>query len=316
MTTNEILDDIGLEYDYCTECINNTDKSIKELEYKVARLVDDGRYINITRKYKIDNSFYKGELFQKNYGKNLLIGMNSVYNKIVKAKKIDYASSVGRLERAKNKYNSQAKLMGISINEEYFLMLTKLIMFKNNKKILIAEQKELVAKEKQRLREQEKLLEDIAREKERIAKERRYYEATIKDCDDAKREEIKSKLSELDKREQDVEYRENNQKSGWLYITSSSAMPNYTKIGVTRRYQPLIRLQELSSASVPYPFVCHGLVFSDDVFELEANVHKYFDMQRVNKSNRHKEFFTISPQEAIDVLTNEFNCDIIYVDNQ
>ena len=35
----------------------------------------------------------------------------------------------------------------------------------------------------------------------------------------------------------------------------------------------------------------NGLVFNDDVFELEAKVHQYFDQKRVNAFNRHKEFF-------------------------
>ena len=127
--------------------------------------------------------------------------------------------------------------------------------------------------------------------------------------------EIQRQLAEIDKREKDIKYREKNQKAGWLYIAYTPSMPNICKLGVTRRYQPLIRLQELSSASVPFPFECKGLVFSNNVFELETNIHKYFDSQRVNKGNRHKEFFYITPEEAIEALKEEFNCKIIFVEN-
>ena len=92
-------------------------------------------------------------------------------------------------------------------------------------------------------------------------------------------------------------------------------MPNMTKLGVTKRLNPLVRIHELSSASVPFPFVCYGLVFSDNAFDLETKIHDYFDKQRVNKNNRHKEFFNISPQEAVNVLRNKFNCEVHFVDD-
>ena len=122
------------------------------------------------------------------------------------------------------------------------------------------------------------------------------------------------KRTEIDKRVQDCDYREKNQKAGFLYVARSDAMPNYVKLGVTRRLAPLVRLQELSSASVPFPFKCYGLVFSDDVFELEAKIHQYFDQKRVNAFNRHKEFFNITPAEAVHVLTNKFKCKVTFVD--
>ena len=124
----------------------------------------------------------------------------------------------------------------------------------------------------------------------------------------------KEQIAEVDKRVQDCDYREKNQKAGFLYVAKSDAMPDYVKLGVTRRLNPLVRLQELSSASVPFPFKCYGLVFSDDVFELEAKIHQYFDQKRVNAFNRHKEFFNITPAEAVYVLTNKFNCKVTFVD--
>lgn len=51
-----------------------------------------------------------------------------------------------------------------------------------------------------------------------------------------------------------------------------------------------------------------------DIFDLETRVHEYFDDKRVNKENKHKEFFYVSPKEAIDVLRNEFHVDVHFVD--
>ena len=42
-------------------------------------------------------------------------------------------------------------------------------------------------------------------------------------------------------------------------------------------------------------------------------MHKYFDAQRVNKD---REFFAITPQQAIDALKDYFKVDIWYVDDE
>ena len=143
------------------------------------------------------------------------------------------------------------------------------------------------------------------------------YEQNLADAaSESTRKEFEAKLAEIDKRVQDIDYRTNNMRAGYLYITSTPAMPNIVKLGVTRRLNPLRRIQELSSASVPFPFVCHGLVFSDDVFALETAIHKYFDAQRVNKENGHKEFFAIGPNDAISALRDVFHVDVHFVNEQ
>ena len=83
------------------------------------------------------------------------------------------------------------------------------------------------------------------------------------------------------------------------------------KIGCTRRLNPTIRVKELSSSSLPMPFEANCFVFSDDCFELENNMHHYFDNKRV-AANR--EFFSIEPKEAIDVLKDVFNQEVHFVD--
>ena len=130
------------------------------------------------------------------------------------------------------------------------------------------------------------------------------------------KQDLECQLEEIEKTIQIKTNRINNSKAGYLYITATKAMPNMTKLGVTRRLNPLVRIQELSTASTPWPFVCYGLVFSDDAFDLETRIHEYFDNKRVNKENKHKEFFYITPQEAIKVLKEEFGCDIHFVNEE
>lgn len=63
------------------------------------------------------------------------------------------------------------------------------------------------------------------------------------------------------------------------------------KIGMTRRLEPMDRIYELSSASVPFPFDLHAMLYSDNAPELEYALHKVFDHQRLNLANSRREFY-------------------------
>ena len=58
--------------------------------------------------------------------------------------------------------------------------------------------------------------------------------------------------------------------------------------------EPMERVNELGSASVPFPFDVHGLIFSDDAVSLEHELHTIFNNKRVNKVNLRKEIFKVS----------------------
>lgn len=291
---------------------NELEVKIFEYERRLGALVEQNMAVIPTRQYRIDGSEAKGQKFQENYGKNLLIGFNTYVQ--TKEKTINESNCYRVLElidEAFSRFNKQGNLLGITINSKYKELRCEIIKYKLQLKILKAQEREQLREEKRRLKEQEKLLEEAERTKRELAKERKHYTQLLgRAIDEVEQEQIKAKLSEIDKREADVDYRLENAKAGWLYVISSTALQGMVKIGATKRLNPFIRIRELSSASIPYPFVCHGLVFSDDVFALENSIHQHFDEQRVNKTNGHKEFFEITPKEAIDILTNKFNCKV------
>lgn len=306
------LEEIGYERLVPTMANDELEKAIFNVECDIAFMTANDTLITITRQYRIDGSEAKGRKFQENYGKNLLIGFNSYFQTKEKAvTEANYFKTIELVNNAYERFNRQGALVGISISLEYLKARMKIMEYKLQLKTLKAQEREQLREEKRRLKEQEKLLEEAERTKRELAKERKHYTQLLgRTIDEAEQEEIKAKLSEIDKREADVDYRLENAKAGWLYVISSPALQGMTKVGCTRRLSPFVRIRELSSASIPYPFVCHGLVFSDDVFALETAVHQYFDDKRVNKTNKHKEFFEITPKEAIDVLTNKFNCKV------
>ena len=92
-----------------------------------------------------------------------------------------------------------------------------------------------------------------------------------------------------------------------MYVISNIGAfgKSVVKIGLTRRLEPMERIQELGDASVPFPFDVHALYFSDDAVTLEAQLHEAFAEQRVNRVNQRREFFFATPEEVRDVLAEK-----------
>lgn len=268
--------------------------------------------------YTLNNSASKGKSMQKTYGEGLIYALNAYLDS--KEKSVTYYSlnkTIDAISKKFNMYQKKAENIGLSLNSDY--VSTRIDIMKLNLAIKQKEkeEKERIREEKQRMREEEKLAQEIAKIRANINADRlRYDKALGKATTEQERQEIKNHLAEIDKREQDINYREQHSRSGWLYVIDTPAMPGICKLGCTRRIDPLQRVAELSSASVPFPFICRAVVFSDDVFDIETKIHNYFNDKRVNKENLHKEFFAITPNEAITALKDVFGCEIHYISKQ
>jgi hypothetical protein len=102
--------------------------------------------------------------------------------------------------------------------------------------------------------------------------------------------------------------------AGTVYVVSNlgSFGESMFKIGMTRRFEPQERIDELSGASVPFEFDVHSFIFSDDAVALENALHQRLHDRRVNKVNTRKEFFISSIDEMEKLVqeiepTAEFN---------
>lgn len=268
--------------------------------------------------YTLNNSTSKGKAMQKTYGEGLVYALNAYLDS--KEKSVTYYNlnkTIDAISKKFNTYQKKAENIGLSLNSDY--VGTRIDIMKLNLAIKQKEkdEKERLREEKRRIREEEKLAAEIAKARAEINADRlRYDKALGKATTEQERQEIKSHLAEIDKREQDINYREQHTRSGWLYVIDTPAMPGICKLGCSKRINPLVRIAELSSASVPFPFICRALVFSDDVFDIETKIHNYFNDKRVNKENLHKEFFAITPNEAITALKDVFGCEIHYISKQ
>ena len=126
-------------------------------------------------------------------------------------------------------------------------------------------------------------------------------------------QELETQLSEVDKKKEEIAKLQHG-KAGYVYVISNlgSFGDDVFKIGMTRRLEPQERIDELGSASVPFPFDVHSFIFSDNAPDLEYNIHKILNDKRMNKVNYRKEFFKVSLDELEKIVydlqpTAEFN---------
>lgn len=132
----------------------------------------------------------------------------------------------------------------------------------------------------------------------------------------AKKRELELNLEDTAKAIEDVDYREANKRAGYVYIISNIGAfgEGVYKIGMTRRLDPIDRVNELGDASVPFNFDVHALIFTDDAPGLENALHKAFEDRKVNKINPRREFFRVSLQEIKDEVRKNFDKTVEWVD--
>ena len=185
------------------------------------------------------------------------------------------------------------------------------------------EEKEEQKRIREQMREEAKLQKEIEEARKDIEKEQRHYtnallklDKQLESCDEIekevlleKRQEIESHLTELDVAIKDIDYREANKKAGYVYIISNigSFGENVYKIGMTRRLDPMERVDELGDASVPFKFDVHAMIFSDDAPKLEAALHRAFENKKVNMINSRREFFKVTLNEIEEVVKKNYD---------
>ena len=189
-----------------------------------------------------------------------------------------------------------------------------------------ARQEQLAIREQMRQEAEERKA--LEAEKKKIEKEEAKYQAEIAklqetinaSSSDIEIGQLQARLLELQAQLSNVVLKKDeiitlqNGKAGNVYIISNlgSFGENIFKIGMTRRLEPQDRINELSSASVPFKFDVHSFIFSDDAVSLEKKLHETLYSKRLNKVNMRKEFFKVSVDELEHLVTDidpaaEFN---------
>lgn len=198
-------------------------------------------------------------------------------------------------------------LEAVHIEYEYYV---KKEQIKEEQRAL-REQMRQEAEERKRLEEQQK----------QVEKEESKYHTEIQSIteqlaasteDDTKTaalqkriEELQNQLAQVESKKEEISRLQNGQ-AGYVYVISNlgSFGNDVFKVGMTRRLEPQERVDELGSASVPFPFDVHSFIFSSNAVQLENTMHKRLNEFRLNKVNMRKEFFKV-PLDQIEELVQE-----------
>lgn len=181
----------------------------------------------------------------------------------------------------------------IHIEYKYYMYREK----EKEEQRLIKEQMRQEAAERKALKEEQKKLQN---EEKKFKTEMDKSKAMLEtEEDEDKIKQLKARLNELEIQMLNVEEKKEEiatltlGKAGYVYIISNlgSFGEDIFKIGMTRRMTPQDRVDELGSASVPFKFDVHAMIFSDDAVALETKLHQLLNTSRLNKVNFRKEFF-------------------------
>lgn len=313
------LQEEGL-YNYSTPAEDSVSlgEQLKANRERQRRMVKDKTAVltNATN-FTFDNSLTKGRRFTDDMRNMALSLYNAEAENCVKNTKAgNLESSRKRLEKCADRIRRFGNLIGLAVSVDYQRLRVEELRLTSLYLQALQAEKEAERAHREELREQAKAQKEIEAQSAKLRKEREHYatalEAVRANGDIQKIAELESKLNAVDKSIKDMDFRAANTRAGYVYVVSDIGAfgEHVVKIGMTRRLDPLDRIRELSSASVPFPFDIHALFFADDAVGLETALHHDFDDRRVNRVNMRKEFFRCSPEEVLAKL-KEHNAAVV-----
>lgn len=304
---------------------------LTNIRNKQKAMIKDGSAVSGSIDWQVNGSAAQGRKMIKDMQKLLLRAFNSECDEIInKVKYNNYDTSVKKMERS---FNAIAKLgitMSISITSNYYDLKIQELQLALEYQIQKQREKEEKAELRAQQREEVRLQKELKEQRKNIDKERKHYEQALSNINkqissssdenieelNKKKEEIIQSLSDIDTKIKDIDYREANQKTGYVYIISNigSFGEGIYKIGMTRRLNPQERVDELGDASVPFKFDVHAMIFSEDAPALEAKLHRAFEDRKLNLVNQRREFFKVSLDEIKEVVKNNFDKTVEFVE--
>lgn len=304
-------------------------QKIKMCRAKQKDLIKNKRALNFSDDWTLDGSLSEGKKMNDDNMKMYLRAYNNECdNQIAKVK----YNNIDRIEERIIKIGQQINKLNVknklSIRYEYVKLKIEELHLCYEYEMKKQEEKEKLREERAQAREDAKLQAEIKAARNKINKDIAQFNNALKELiaksDTLKPEEIpewkaqvadlQEKIDQKNKEMEDVDYREANAKAGYVYVISNIGAfgKDVYKIGMTRRLEPLDRIDELSSASVPFKFDVHAMIFSDDAPHLESLLHNAFDDRKVNLMNPRKEFFKVPLKEIEKVVHDQFDPLVVF----
>ncbi|MFR3638186.1 MAG: DUF4041 domain-containing protein [Faecalimonas sp.] len=293
------------------------------------KLIKNDKAIIGATTWTVNGSKSKGNKMIADMKKLFLRAFNSDCEDVIsKVKYNNFDMSLKKIRQSANSIEKLGKSMSLQITQKYIDWkeeeLTLAFEYQQKKQ----EEKEAQKAARAEMREAARLQKEIEAQRKKIEKEQTHYqtayEKLLKQLEEdpdnsdllAKKSELENQLNDIDRAIKDIDYREANQRAGYVYIISNIGAfgENVYKIGMTRRLDPQDRVDELGDASVPFNFDVHAMIFSDDAPALEAALHKAFEDRKLNMVNTRREFFNVTLDEIKEVVKENFDKTVEFVD--
>jgi len=292
---------------------------------KQKALIKDKQAVTGNMEWQVNGSKVEGRKLVGDMMKLLIRSFNNECDSCVDNVKFDNVDlGEKRIRQSFDACNKLGRVMTARLSDSYLQLKLDELHLAHEFQLKKQEEKEEAKRVREELREQQKLEQEIRAARDKIAKERKHFTQALRDLrarlelagaeEDrtallAKIAEVEAGKADLDREEKVIDYREQNAKAGYVYVISNLGAfgEGVYKIGMTRRLEPMDRVDELGDASVPFWFDVHAMVFSENAPALEAKLHERFAVGRLNKVNGRKEFFRADIREIEDVIRANYD---------
>lgn len=302
-----------------------------EIREKQKQMIKDKTAVTGKTGWVVNGSEAQGRKMVSDMQKLLLRAFNNECDDIIS--NVTYANidmSEKKIVSASDNISKLGTVVGVAINKEYLTSKIEELYLAFEYQEKKQEEKELKKELLQQMKEAEKVQREIDAARKKIEKDQHHFENALSAIEkkienatdeqkadlEVKKVELEVQLEKVEESLKEVDYREANAKAGYVYIISNigSFGENVYKIGMTRRLEPQERVDELGSASVPFRFDTHALIFSDDAPALEAAIHKALRHKRLNLVNNRKEFFMTDLDEIKKIVKENFDKTVEFID--
>lgn len=300
-----------------------------DIRNKEKNLIKNNLAVTGDMSWTVNGNARIGQKMVKDMQKLLLRAFNSECDDAIDHVKYgNYEQSTKKINHSAESISRLGSIMNVSITQDYYNLKMDELSLALEYQIKKQEEKEELRAAREEQKEAAKLLKEIEEQRMKVEKEHKHYKTAYAQLLSKlqlepnnqyllnKKSELEYQLNEIDKTIENLDYREANQRAGYVYIISNIGAfgENVYKIGMTRRLNPQERIDELGDASVPFKFDVHAMIFSDDAPSLETALHKAFENKKVNMINHRREFFNVSLDEIKEVIRTNYDKTVDYVD--
>lgn len=304
-------------------------EKLAEIRSRQKALIKNKDAVTGNTNWQVNGSVLKGRKMVNDTQKLLLRAFNTECDELIsKVKYTNYDASLNRIYKSAEAISKLGTIMDISIKHAYLNLKVEELRLAFEYQQKKQEEKEAQKAARAEMREAARLQKEIEAQRKKIEKEQTHYQTAYDRLmkqlehspDDeallSKKAELENQLKDIDKAIKDIDYREANQRAGYVYVISNIGAfgPDVYKIGMTRRLDPQDRVDELGDASVPFNFDVHAMIFSDDAPALETALHKAFEDRKLNMVNTRREFFHVTLNEIKDVVKKNFDKTVEFID--